>query len=75
MRNSLRLAEEKEIKRIAFPAMGAGYYGIAPDFCARVMLEVIGSHLKGETGIEEVTICVLDSRQYKSFQDRLASLD
>ncbi|NQT11809.1 MAG: macro domain-containing protein, partial [Planctomycetes bacterium] len=37
VRNSLKLAEEKEIRRIAFPAMGAGYYGIAPDVCARVM--------------------------------------
>lgn len=72
--NSLRLAEENEIRRIAFPAMGAGYCGIAPDLCARVMLEIIGSHLKGESGIEELVICVLDTRQYESFQARLAAL-
>jgi O-acetyl-ADP-ribose deacetylase (regulator of RNase III) len=68
VRNSLKRAEEKGIKRIAFPAMGAGYYGIAPDLCARVMLEAIKSHLQGETGIQEVVICVLDTRQYAAFQ-------
>jgi O-acetyl-ADP-ribose deacetylase (regulator of RNase III) len=73
--NSLRLAEKNEIRRIAFPAMGAGYYGIAPDLCARVMLEIISSHLSGEAGIEEVTISVLDTRQHESFQARLAALD
>ena len=41
MVNSLKRAEEKGVERIAFPAMGAGYYGIAPDLCARVMLEEI----------------------------------
>lgn len=72
--NALKRAEEKGIQRIAFPAMGAGYYGIVPDSCARVMLEVISSHLGGETGIKEVTICVLDTRQYESFQAQLAAL-
>ena len=54
--------------------MGAGYYGIAPDLCARVMLEVIKSHLTGETGIKELIICVLDTTQHKSFQAALAAL-
>jgi len=70
--NVLKRAEEKGIERIAFPAMGTGYYGIAPDLCARVMLNVIKSHLAGETGIKEVVICVLDSLQYAAFQPGIA---
>jgi len=73
--NALKRAEEKKIQRIAFPAMGAGFYGITPDLSARVMLEVIGNHLKGQTGIKEVVICVLDTRQYDSFLARLKDLD
>ena len=73
--NALRLAEENQIRRIAFPAMGAGYYGIPPDLCARVMLEMIGNHLKGETGIEEVVICVLETRQHDAFQVRWETLN
>ena len=74
IRNSLKRAEEKGIRRIAFPAMGAGYYGIAPDVCARVMFSTIGGYLKGQTEIKEIVICVLDTSQYGAFQARLASL-
>ncbi len=74
VRNSLVRAEEKGIRRIAFPAMGAGYYGIAPHVCARVMLSTIGDYLKGRTEIKEVTICVLDTNQYESFRTQFTSL-
>lgn len=74
MLNSLKRAEEKGIERVAFPAMGAGYYGIPPDLCARVMLDVIKSHLGSETGIKEVVICVLDTPQYEAFEARMAAL-
>jgi O-acetyl-ADP-ribose deacetylase (regulator of RNase III) len=69
--NSLKRAEETRVARIAFPAMGAGYYGIAPDLSARVMLEVIRGHLEGDTCIKEVVICVLDTPQYNAFKDQL----
>ena len=72
--NLLTLVEEKGITRIAFPAMGAGFYGIPADLCARVMLETIKSHLLGETGIAEVVICVLDTPQYEAFKVPLATL-
>jgi len=72
--NSLKQAEEKGIQRIAFPAMGAGYYGIAPDLSARVMLDAFKSHLEGQTGIKELVVCVLDSNQYEAFKARLSTL-
>jgi O-acetyl-ADP-ribose deacetylase (regulator of RNase III) len=74
MRATLKRAEEKKIERIAFPAMGAGYYGIDRDLCARVMVEELGRHLRGETGIREVVICVLDTPQHESFTAALAAL-
>lgn len=75
MASVLEQAEVHELARIAFPAMGAGYYGIPPDLCARVMLETLKEHLEGETHIEHVTICVLDSRQHDAFRVSLESLD
>jgi len=72
--NSLKRAEEKGIQRIAFPAMGAGYYGIAPNVCARVMLDAIEGYLGGETGIQELVICVLDTTQYDAFEAQLKVL-
>ncbi len=72
--NSLKRAEEKHLERIGFPAMGAGYYGIAPDVCARVMLDTLKSHLAGKTSIKECVICVLDTVHYQAFESRMAAL-
>jgi len=72
--NVLRIADEKGIKRIALPAMGAGYYGIPSDVCARVMVETIKAYLSRDTGIEELTISVLDTAQYESFEAQLEAL-
>jgi O-acetyl-ADP-ribose deacetylase (regulator of RNase III) len=73
MRSCLARAEERGIERIAFPAMGAGYYGIPAPLCAKVMLEVIGQHLQGDTCIKDVVICVLDTNQYDSFKAAMAA--
>ena len=67
MKNCFLLADEKNAKTLAFPAMGAGYYGVPAPLSATVMLEALKSHLSGDTGLEEVTICVLDSPQFKAF--------
>ena len=75
MENCLLRAEEKGVKTLAFPAMGAGYYGIPAPVSATVMLAALETHLKGETGLEEVTICVLDSPQFKAFEAALAALN
>ena len=71
---ALRRAEEKGIKTIAFPAMGAGYHGVPPAVSARVMMESFREHLAGDSTLAEVTICVFDTPQYDSFQAALADL-
>jgi len=40
-RNSLLRAQEKNVKSIAFPAIGTGVGGLDMATCARVMLEVV----------------------------------
>lgn len=74
MVNALQAAEGKGIERVAFPAMGAGYYGISPDVSARVMTEVLKEHLGGNICIKEVVICVLDTPQYNSFKGPVEAL-
>ncbi len=74
VRSSLKRAEEKGLRRIAFPAMGAGFYGVPLDLCARVMVETVREHLKAGGAIEEVVLCVLDSREYKPFKAQMDSL-
>ena len=72
--SSLKRAEEKGVETLAFPAMGAGFYGIPPELCAKVMVDAITQHLQGSTVIKDVVICVLDTRQYTTFQNALSAL-
>ena len=72
--NVLRRAQEKGIKQLAFPAMGAGFYGIPLDLCARITLGEVKKHLEGQTGLEEVIFCLRDSREYKPFQEELKKM-
>lgn len=74
MMNALTAAEAKGIKHLAFPPMGAGFYGIPLDVCAEVTLQAAKKYLEGQTGIEEVVFVVMDNREYGPFRDRLASL-
>jgi O-acetyl-ADP-ribose deacetylase (regulator of RNase III) len=68
MQRVLNLAEEKGIKRIAFPPMGTGFYGIPLDVSANVMLSAIRNHLSGNSNLSEVLICVMDKREYTAFE-------
>ena len=72
--NSLKAADEKGIQRIALPAMGAGFYGVPLDMCARVMIEAIKSYVTGETGLQEVVLCVGDRHELRAFEPQFASL-
>ena len=74
MINALKLAEEKEIKQIAFPLMGAGFYGIPLPVCAEIMVETIKNYLESNTGLNEVIICALDNREYAPFHTKLETL-
>jgi len=75
IQNVLQEADRKGVKRLAFPAMGTGFYGVPLDLCAQIMIETIAEYLrKSKTGIEDVTICVLDNRELKPFRERLGQL-
>jgi O-acetyl-ADP-ribose deacetylase len=64
----LEAAEEKEVRSLAFPLMGSGYYGIPAAVSARVMLEALESRSKGGRGPEEIIVCVFDTPQYTAFE-------
>jgi O-acetyl-ADP-ribose deacetylase (regulator of RNase III) len=66
--NVFKAADEKGIRKIAFPPMGTGFYGIPLDVCARIMLDVAANYLAQETSLKEVIICTLDNHEYRAFQ-------
>jgi O-acetyl-ADP-ribose deacetylase (regulator of RNase III) len=66
--HSLRLAAERKLKSIAFPAIGTGVSGFPLDECAQIMLTEAIQHLKGETSLESVYFVLFDARACDVFQ-------
>lgn len=71
-RNSLKRANEKGLKSIAFPAIGTGIAGFPLDRCARVMLSEVREHLGGATSLERVEFVLFDAAGLAAFQRALA---
>jgi O-acetyl-ADP-ribose deacetylase (regulator of RNase III) len=71
MDNALTAADAKNIKKLAFPPMGTGFYGVGLELCAEVMIDRIAHHLGKDTSLEEVIICVGDNREFLPFAKRL----
>ncbi len=66
--HSLRLAAERKLKSIAFPAVGTGVSGFPLDECAQIMLTEAIQHLKGETSLDTIYFVLFDSRARDAFQ-------
>jgi O-acetyl-ADP-ribose deacetylase (regulator of RNase III) len=66
--HSLRLAAERKLKSIAFPAIGTGVSGFSIDECAQIMLAEAARHLKGDTSLETIYFVLFDERSCDTFQ-------
>ena len=76
----LRIAKDRGLKAIAFPAVGTGIAGFPLEECAKIMLREAGEHLRGETSLETVYFVLFDDaareifqRTWKKLQNELAS--
>src|SRR5215472_3066819 len=58
--HSLRLAAERNLKTIAFPAVGTGVSGFPLEECAQIILGEALQHLKGETSLETIYFVLFD---------------
>ena len=72
--NALKRADEANISQVAFPAMCCGFFGVPLETSADITIATIADYLRGDTGIREVVICLLDKREYKPFQERFAAM-
>ena len=72
--NVLRKAEEHGLKKIVFPAMGAGFYGIPLEICARVTMGAVREVLEKAVEPQEVVFCLRDKRELKVFQEHLQKM-
>jgi len=70
-KRSLELADEKKLKTVAFPAIGTGVAGFPLDECARIMIDTVLEHLRGETSLEKVWFVLYGERAHTAFRDCL----
>jgi O-acetyl-ADP-ribose deacetylase len=68
---AFKVAENKGVKRLAFPPIGTGLYQVPLDLCAQVMVETVEKNLKNGTCIEDVSFVCGDSREFAPFKSRL----
>ncbi|RMD88011.1 MAG: macro domain-containing protein [Calditrichaeota bacterium] len=72
--NSLKVADENNLKSIAFPAISTGIFGFPMDRCAQIMLSNTIDYLKGDTGLEKVVFCLYGDEAYQTFKQTLEAL-
>ena len=66
--SSLELADERDCRTVAVPAIGAGVAGFPMQRCAEVLIEEARRHLDGETGIEEIRFVLFGEPAYRVFE-------
>ncbi len=66
--HSLRLAAERKLKSIAFPAVGTGVSGFPMEECAQIMLTEAAQHLKDGSSLETIYFVLFDARSRDIFQ-------
>jgi len=71
--NSLRIAAERKIKSLAFPAISTGVYGFPLQDCSRVMLRISLDFLKKNSYPREIVFCLYGAEAYEVFRKTLAS--
>ena len=73
-RSALQEAEKRQVRIIAFPAIGTGVAAFPADKCAQIMLAVVAKHLAGGSGIERVLFVLFDADTLEAFQQAFEQL-
>jgi O-acetyl-ADP-ribose deacetylase (regulator of RNase III) len=66
--HALRIAAERNLKSIAFPAVGTGIAGFPMKDCAATMLHEAAQHLQTETSIEKIHFVLFDEEACGVFE-------
>jgi O-acetyl-ADP-ribose deacetylase (regulator of RNase III) len=72
-RNSLRLAADSGIKRIAFPAISTGVYGYPLQAATHVAIAAVRETLAREPAIEQVVFCCFGAEAAALYRRMLAA--
>jgi O-acetyl-ADP-ribose deacetylase len=73
-RNSLNLAEENQVKSIAFPSVSTGAYGFPVEKAARIALSVCLDFLAQAQSVSEIRFVLFDDFTLRAYQEALDEL-
>jgi O-acetyl-ADP-ribose deacetylase (regulator of RNase III) len=75
-RNSLLVAREKGVRRIAFPSISTGIYGYPADRAAGVAVDAVIATVKAHPGdFDEIIFCGFDAGTEKAYAGALETAD
>jgi len=66
--HSLRIARDRGLKTVAFPAVGTGIAGFPMQECAEIMLRATATHLQAEAFPETVFFVLFDEAGKNVFE-------
>jgi O-acetyl-ADP-ribose deacetylase len=66
--HALRIAAERGLRSIAFPAVGTGIAGFPIPECARIMLGEVVERLKKPTSLEKICFVLFDGHALSEFE-------
>ncbi len=67
--NSLKLADENNIKSIAFPAISTGVYGFPLERATKIAVKTVKQFLKEESSIEKVIFVCFSEHDYNVYKE------
>jgi len=71
---ALRIAEERGLRSIAFPAISTGIYGYPMDEAAAIALREARAHLEEPGSIQEVVFVLFGEDAFETFRTAMGSL-
>jgi O-acetyl-ADP-ribose deacetylase (regulator of RNase III) len=72
--NSLKLAAEKKVKSVAFPAISCGVYGYPIEAACKIAVDTVCNFLGSHPSIEKVIFILFSTGDYQIYADYLKSL-
>jgi len=72
--HTLRIAAQKGLRTIAFPAVGTGIAGFPMRECAEIMLGEARKHLEGPTSLEKISFVLFDAESLTIFEEVLGGM-
>ncbi len=70
----LNLAEQLQVKSIAFPAISTGIYGYPLDEAAPIALRIVIAHIKQPTSLQQVMFVLFGQEAFEAFERALADI-